>query len=431
MDDLPLKCSWVVWQQRAAPKSTSGTSSSHYEESTTQIASISSVEEFWQTWERLPQPSDLLTRRMAEKNLDGSEDCHYVDALMIFREGVLPQWEDAANSEGGHFQFHFKTSTGAAQLDEYWNNVVLGTLGNTLEPDMITGLRLVDKITGPKGGVPSTLRIEASWCGLAVLKIRRRTGAVAALQRNIESCLATRTLEGRLGHVPKVGGLHLLDGESQKVDRRRFLGEGRAEEPQDDAAPMALPLDRDTSENTLDPTEVLGFAALLEVSGNSVYISKLCKGRTCNDATFPILDYDPAQKKCVCLRHPCWDDNGVQHKCPGDVPEDKYLSFYHDSQGKLNCGCSKEPNYKSVYLSKDLCKDSHCTPEHPILDYDEEKQTCICRTHPCWDDNGLTHSCPDAKFPILRFRYDEDLETKENKNVCECIAPMHPPRDEL
>lgn len=176
---------------------------------------------------------------------------------------------------------------------------------------------------------------------------------------------------------------------------------------------------------------VLGFAALLEVSGNSVYISKLCKGRTCNDATFPILDYDPAQKKCVCLRHPCWDDNGVQHKCPGDVPEDKYLSFYHDSQGKLNCGCSKEPNYKSVYLSKDLCKDSHCTPEHPILDYDEEKQTCICRTHPCWDDNGLTHSCPDAKFPILRFRYDEDLETKENKNVCECIAPMHPPRDEL
>ena len=43
--------------------------------------------------------------------------------------------------------------------------------------------------------------------------------------------------------------------------------------------------------------------------------------RTCNDATFPILDYDPAQKKCVCLRHPCWDDNGVQHKCPGDVPE--------------------------------------------------------------------------------------------------------------
>ena len=33
--------------------------------------------------------------------------------------------------------------------DEYWNNVVLGTLGNTLEPaDMITGLRLVDWALG-------------------------------------------------------------------------------------------------------------------------------------------------------------------------------------------------------------------------------------------------------------------------------------------
>lgn len=31
-------------------------------------------------------------------------------------------------------------------------------------------------------------------------------------------------------------------------------------------------------------------------------------------------------------------------------------------------------------IHQDLCKDSHCTPEHPILDYDEEKQTCICRS---------------------------------------------------
>ena len=29
--------------------------------------------------------------------------------------------------------------------DEYWNNLVLGTIGGTLEPDLITGLRLVDR----------------------------------------------------------------------------------------------------------------------------------------------------------------------------------------------------------------------------------------------------------------------------------------------
>eukprot|EP00439_Symbiodinium_sp_Y106_P025674 s6720_g3.t1 len=106
---LPLRHTWVVWQQLASPGKTVP-----YEQSTKQIASVSSVEDFWPVFDRLPQPSDLLTRRMTETTQeDGS---HVVDALMIFRDGVLPQWEDAANSEGGHLQFHFKASLGAAQL---------------------------------------------------------------------------------------------------------------------------------------------------------------------------------------------------------------------------------------------------------------------------------------------------------------------------
>ncbi|CAE7252442.1 NCBP [Symbiodinium natans] len=190
---LPLRCTWVVWQQRA-----SSGKSVPYEQSTKQIASMESVEDFWRTFDRLPQPSDLLTRRMAEKTEEFQDAPHVVDALMIFRDGVLPQWEDAANCEGGHLQFHFKASLGGAQLDEYWNNLVLGTVGATLEPiDMITGLRLVDKVTTGKGGVPSMIRMEV-WFGSA-----SDVQAVAALQRNVERCVATRTLEGRLGALPK------------------------------------------------------------------------------------------------------------------------------------------------------------------------------------------------------------------------------------
>ncbi|CAJ1399689.1 unnamed protein product [Effrenium voratum] len=189
LEELPLRHTWVVWQQLA-----SSGKSVPYDQSTKQLAVVQSVEDFWQTWECLPQPSDLLTRRMAEKT---AEDCyHTVDALMIFRQGVLPQWEDAANADGGHLQFHFKASLGGAQIDEYWNNLVLGTIGGTLEPDLITGLRLVDKVTGPKAGVPSTVRMEV-WFGAGDNEV------VAALRRNVERCLATRTLEGRLGVVPK------------------------------------------------------------------------------------------------------------------------------------------------------------------------------------------------------------------------------------
>ena len=62
--------------------------------------------------------------------------------------------------------------------------------------------------------------------------------------------------------------------------------------------------------------------ALPLVWGNSMYIAKLCKGRTCNDASFPILDYDASTQTCVCNAHPCWNDNGLVHSCPGDNKEE-------------------------------------------------------------------------------------------------------------
>lgn len=30
---------------------------------------------------------------------------HVIDAIMIFRDGVRPEWEDPLNASGGHFQF--------------------------------------------------------------------------------------------------------------------------------------------------------------------------------------------------------------------------------------------------------------------------------------------------------------------------------------
>merc|ERR1712137_1154147 len=103
----------------------------HYSEATREIGSCDTAESFWQMWARLPQPSELLQNRMV---LHADGGCHIVDALMIFRDGVQPQWEDAANAQGGHFQFHFKATTPPGQLDEHWNNLVLGLIGATIEP---------------------------------------------------------------------------------------------------------------------------------------------------------------------------------------------------------------------------------------------------------------------------------------------------------
>lgn len=61
------------------------------------------------------------------------------------RDGIKPMWEDPRNATGGHFEYRLAyPQTSAGQIDEYWNNLVLGLIGSTVEgSDHITGIRLV------------------------------------------------------------------------------------------------------------------------------------------------------------------------------------------------------------------------------------------------------------------------------------------------
>eukprot|EP00443_Scrippsiella_acuminata_P040470 CAMPEP_0115257804 /NCGR_PEP_ID=MMETSP0270-20121206/46964_1 /TAXON_ID=71861 /ORGANISM="Scrippsiella trochoidea, Strain CCMP3099" /LENGTH=174 /DNA_ID=CAMNT_0002673527 /DNA_START=55 /DNA_END=579 /DNA_ORIENTATION=+ len=164
----------------------------------------------------------------------------------------------------------------------------------------------------------------------------------------------------------------------------------------------------------------IGFA-----SANSMHLGKLCRGQTCDNPAFPIMDYAAGENKCVCRAHPCWDDNGAAHSCVGeDAP---FLTFSYDKDLKLSCGCSSLPFYASTYIVKDLCPGHYCeSRDHSVLDYDEAEGKCICRVHPCHDMDGMKHECNDPKFPILRYREDE------SKPICECAAKMERPvSDEL
>merc|ERR1739838_1060526 len=108
--------------------------------------------------DHLPQPSELLMNKKMIS--DSPEATQIVDAIMIFREGVEPMWEDKANAEGGHFEFKFRANQNVkgAKIDEYWNNLVCGIIGGVVDPnDMITGVRLVDKLNSKGHGF---LRIE-------------------------------------------------------------------------------------------------------------------------------------------------------------------------------------------------------------------------------------------------------------------------------
>lgn len=188
--ELPLKYTWVVWEQIMQA---SDGKTAQYSDATHKVAPFSTVQDFWKLWNHMPQPSELLDqKRMVREQPDG---LHVIDAIMIFRENVRPEWEDPMNATGGHFQFQLKPQTGGGQIDEYWNNLVLGMIGSTIEPaNMITGIRLVDKLSGPR--MANGIRIEVWFSDY------ENTSAVTQLRKNVERCMATR-LDGTVGTPPK------------------------------------------------------------------------------------------------------------------------------------------------------------------------------------------------------------------------------------
>lgn len=188
--DLPLRYTWSIWEQimQSGDKG-----SAAYSDATHKVANFSTVQGFWKLWNHMPQPSELLEqKRMVREQPDG---LHVIDAVMIFRENIRPEWEDKMNATGGHFQFQLKPNVGGGQVDEYWNNLVLGMIGATIEPaNMITGLRLVDKLAGPRAA--NVIRLEIWFTNYD------DTAAVQTLRKNIEKCMATR-LDGSQGTAPR------------------------------------------------------------------------------------------------------------------------------------------------------------------------------------------------------------------------------------
>lgn len=177
--DPALRYSWVIWEQTVQ---SNDSKTAQYSDTTHRVATFSTVKGFWKYWNHLPQPSELLDGKKFVREV--GESRNVVDALMVFREGIKPEWEDAANAKGGHFQFLLKPSLGGGLIDEYWNNIVLGMVGGTIEPEeIITGVRLVDKLSTARS---ASVRIEVWYSG------PEENEKVEQLQKNLEKCMTMR-----------------------------------------------------------------------------------------------------------------------------------------------------------------------------------------------------------------------------------------------
>jgi translation initiation factor 4E len=111
------------------------------------LCGVHTVEEFWKAFEHLPTPSQVFA------TLDGGRPSRVVrpkvngrvlEAIGMFKEGPLPEWEEPLNLKGGHWEC--RRNFPLVTLDRLWYELVLALVGEVLEEGRdIVGARVVDK----------------------------------------------------------------------------------------------------------------------------------------------------------------------------------------------------------------------------------------------------------------------------------------------
>jgi len=110
----PLHGRWTLWfdNPRLAPPG------ADWKENLKPCGTFQTVEEFWQIYNNLKQPTAIG----ANSNYS------------LFRHGIEPSWEDPQNQDGGKFVLNIpKKESRGGKCDEYWLFTVLALVGETLD----------------------------------------------------------------------------------------------------------------------------------------------------------------------------------------------------------------------------------------------------------------------------------------------------------
>eukprot|EP00735_Rhodelphis_limneticus_P007708 TRINITY_DN20314_c0_g1::TRINITY_DN20314_c0_g1_i1::g.19737::m.19737 TRINITY_DN20314_c0_g1::TRINITY_DN20314_c0_g1_i1::g.19737 ORF type:complete len:220 (+),score=26.42,sp/O81482/IF4E2_MAIZE/39.13/4e-45,IF4E/PF01652.13/1.9e-57,RuvC/PF02075.12/0.024 TRINITY_DN20314_c0_g1_i1:65-661(+) len=127
----PLENEWTLWYDRRQAQTHRGEKES-WENNLQEVGSFKTVEEFWQYFAHIKRPLKM----------EVNSNYH------LFKKGIKPMWEDNANREGGKWVV---TVNHKHKLDEYWESVVLASIGETMDPgDEVCGLVLSRRQKGDR-----------------------------------------------------------------------------------------------------------------------------------------------------------------------------------------------------------------------------------------------------------------------------------------
>lgn len=133
----PLYSPWTLWfdspvtkgrnlpqtpmssfPQTPLPQTPGGLAAQGWMEDIKRVISFDSVEEFWGLYNNIVAPSQL------------PQKANYY----LFKEGIIPAWEDEANKNGGKWSIQLPKDKNRSNIDKMWLYTMLAAIGETCDP---------------------------------------------------------------------------------------------------------------------------------------------------------------------------------------------------------------------------------------------------------------------------------------------------------
>lgn len=142
--------SWVLWEKYQTAYIQNA---SNYQENIEQIYRFDTLEKFALLWKYTTyhQPSELFfdiessaTKKFRTDEQNAEEKI--VDGLLLFKEGVIPKWEDPANHRGCSITCDLTGMPGVS-IDQLWRDIVFNVIGQNFPfSDCVNGFRMLDRL---------------------------------------------------------------------------------------------------------------------------------------------------------------------------------------------------------------------------------------------------------------------------------------------
>jgi len=122
----------TAFPQTPIPQTPSVAAAQGWMEDIKRVISFDSVEEFWGLYNNIIPPSQLPSK------------ANYY----LFKEGIIPAWEDEANKDGGKWSIQLPKEKNRSNVDKMWLYTMLAAIGETFDPAPADGSSTPSLITG-------------------------------------------------------------------------------------------------------------------------------------------------------------------------------------------------------------------------------------------------------------------------------------------